>query len=231
MGKQLFTSWLLTVRSLGPGFTWQFAGNGHSQVPAQNYWIGICILTRFPSDSCAHYGLRITTLQCLHQQCWWLGVYCVPKQGCQCFKNSLSFNLQNNCEEKNYYFFFFLIDGEMKMRDWTIKKNFFAQWNKNWRAELKGLWGAPGDAHSISESGKPLEQKMATHSGILAGKIPWTEKPGRLQSMGSQRVRHDWMTEHRLKEDSMRVMERAWALKLDRHLLNFLKYLLFIWLC
>ena len=33
---------------------------------------------------------------------------------------------------------------------------------------------------------------MATHSGTPAWKIPWTEKSGRLQSMGSQRVRHDW---------------------------------------
>ena len=32
----------------------------------------------------------------------------------------------------------------------------------------------------------PLEKEMATHSSILAWKIPWTEKPGRLQSMGSQ---------------------------------------------
>ena len=37
----------------------------------------------------------------------------------------------------------------------------------------------------------PLEKEMATHSGTLAWKIPWTEKPGRLQSMESQRVRHD----------------------------------------
>ena len=37
----------------------------------------------------------------------------------------------------------------------------------------------------------PLEKEMATHSSVLAWKIPWTEKPGRLQSMGSQRVRHD----------------------------------------
>ena len=36
-----------------------------------------------------------------------------------------------------------------------------------------------------------LEKEMATHSSILACKIPWTEKPGRLQSMGSQRVVHD----------------------------------------
>ena len=37
----------------------------------------------------------------------------------------------------------------------------------------------------------PLEKGMATHSSILALRIPWTEKPGRLQSMGSQRVEHD----------------------------------------
>ena len=37
----------------------------------------------------------------------------------------------------------------------------------------------------------PLEKEMATHSSTLAWKIPWTEKPGRLQFMGLQRVRHD----------------------------------------
>ena len=38
----------------------------------------------------------------------------------------------------------------------------------------------------------PLEDGMATHSGILPWKIPWTKEPCRLQSMGSQRVRHNW---------------------------------------
>ena len=42
----------------------------------------------------------------------------------------------------------------------------------------------------------PLKEGMAIHSRILAWRIPWTEEPGRLQSMGSQRVRHDWMTKH-----------------------------------
>ena len=37
----------------------------------------------------------------------------------------------------------------------------------------------------------PLEKEMATHSSILAWEIPWTEEPGRLQSMGLQRVGHD----------------------------------------
>ena len=37
----------------------------------------------------------------------------------------------------------------------------------------------------------PLEEGMATHSSILAWRIPWTEEPGGLQSMGQQRVRHE----------------------------------------
>ena len=39
-----------------------------------------------------------------------------------------------------------------------------------------------------------LEKEMATPSSILAWRIPWTEDPGGLQSLGSQRVRHDWAT-------------------------------------
>ena len=40
----------------------------------------------------------------------------------------------------------------------------------------------------------PLEKEMASHSSIPAWRIPWTEEAGRLQSMGSQRVGHDWAT-------------------------------------
>ena len=42
----------------------------------------------------------------------------------------------------------------------------------------------------------PLEKGMATYSSILAWRIPWTEKPGRLQSMGLQKVGQDWVTLH-----------------------------------
>ena len=40
----------------------------------------------------------------------------------------------------------------------------------------------------------PLEKGMATHSNILAWRIPWTEEPDGLQSMGLQRARHNWAT-------------------------------------
>ena len=43
---------------------------------------------------------------------------------------------------------------------------------------------------SLGQEG-PLEKEMATHSSSLAWKIPWMEEPGRLQSMGLKRVRHD----------------------------------------
>ena len=42
----------------------------------------------------------------------------------------------------------------------------------------------------------PLEKEMGTHSNIIAWDVPWTEEPGGLQSMGSQRVRHNWVTKH-----------------------------------
>ena len=44
---------------------------------------------------------------------------------------------------------------------------------------------------SLNQEG-PLEKDMATYSSILAWRIPWTEEPGELQSIGGQRVRHDW---------------------------------------
>ena len=43
----------------------------------------------------------------------------------------------------------------------------------------------------------PLEESMVTHSSILAWRIPWTEEPGELESMASQRVGYDWVTKHR----------------------------------
>ena len=47
------------------------------------------------------------------------------------------------------------------------------------------------DKRSVPGSGRSLKEGMATHSSILAWRIPWTEEPGGLQSIGSQRVRHN----------------------------------------
>ena len=68
---------------------------------------------------------------------------------------------------------------------------------KNPRAmqELQKLW--------VQSSGQedPLVKEMATQSSILAWKILWTEEPGGLQSMGSQRVEHDWASIHCASSD------------------------------
>ena len=70
------------------------------------------------------------------------------------------------------------------------------------------IWGIPGgsegkasacdvgDPGSIPGSGRSPGERMATHSSILAWRIPGTEEPGGLQSTGSQRVGHDWATTH-----------------------------------
>ena len=52
----------------------------------------------------------------------------------------------------------------------------------------------------------PLEKEMAIHSRTIAWKIPWIEEPGRLQSMGSQRVGHDWATSLHFTSKSFIVM-------------------------
>ena len=59
---------------------------------------------------------------------------------------------------------------------------------------LKNLPASAGDEREIGLAlglEDPLEEGMATHSSILAWRILWTEEPGRLQSIGSQRVGHD----------------------------------------
>ena len=53
------------------------------------------------------------------------------------------------------------------------------------------------------------EKEMATHSIILAWNIPWTEEPGRLQSMGSQRVVQDWMTSLSLSRLAIAFLPRS----------------------
>ena len=61
----------------------------------------------------------------------------------------------------------------------------------------------------ISGSEDPLEEGMATHSSILAWRIPWTVEPDELQSMGSQRVGYNWVTNTNivLREEAQNTLE------------------------
>ena len=66
---------------------------------------------------------------------------------------------------------------------------------------IKNLPVNAGDASSLRSLGweDPLEKDVATHSSILAWRIPWTEEPGGLQSTGSQRVRHNLAPKQQLE--------------------------------
>ena len=63
----------------------------------------------------------------------------------------------------------------------------------------------------------PLQKEMATHSSLRAWRIPWTEEPGRLQSLGSQRIRHDWGTNF-LPLHSIIISDDAFLSGIDLHL-------------
>ena len=70
---------------------------------------------------------------------------------------------------------------------------------------VKNVPANAGDAMQIPSLGwkGPLEEKMAMHSSILAWRIPWTEEPGGLPSMGLQRVKHHRATAHILSRHSL----------------------------
>ena len=87
-----------------------------------------------------------------------------------------------------------------RLSDWT---------ELNWRIEILGCSGrflssstGKQSACNVGDLGlfpglrRSLEKDMAAHSSILAWRIPWTEEPGMLQSMGSRRVKHDWGNFH-----------------------------------
>ena len=81
---------------------------------------------------------------------------------------------------------------------WTIIISLFLVLGMVWGfpgcSEVKASACNMGDPGSILGQENPLEKGMATHSSIFAWRTPWTEEPVGLQSMGSQRVAHDWTT-------------------------------------
>ena len=102
---------------------------------------------------------------------------------------------QSNLGERHYYGYclLFIISVKQSYRllslcifykIWLIGASLIAQLVKNLPAVQKTQGG------SLGQEG-PLEKEMATHSSILAWKIPWIEEPGGLQSMGLQIVRHN----------------------------------------
>ena len=92
------------------------------------------------------------------------------------------------------YFYHFKIIFKMKM--WTRENQMHGKemcWKhlKSYGKESSCKAEDPGSIPGLED---PLEKGMATYSNILAWRIPWTEEPGRLQSMGSQKIKHNWGT-------------------------------------
>ena len=103
--------------------------------------------------------------------------------------------------------------GHMKAKsNWSHRPARFWNWTKNfngksgiskWLPQYRSLYSCVAQlvknlpamreiqVHSLGRE-DPLEEEMATHSSILAWRIPWTEEPGGLQSTASRRVGHDW---------------------------------------
>ena len=74
----------------------------------------------------------------------------------------------------------------LKLKSWKLRKGFPGNSDGKESAAAQETW-----VQSLGRE-DPLEKEMATHSSILAWEIPWAEEPGRLQSMGSQRVGYNW---------------------------------------
>ena len=67
-----------------------------------------------------------------------------------------------------------------------------------------------GNTCLIPGYGRSSGGDLATHSSILAWKIPWTKEPGRLQSIESQRVRHDWVTKYNITHQKRKGIRKDW---------------------
>ena len=111
-------------------------------------------------------------------------------------------------------------------------------WSDAAAAAARSIWGFPdcsngkdppvnaGDQVQSLGQEIGLKKEMATHSSILAWRILWTEEPGRLQSMGSQRVGHNWATNFQWRQNTEYIQEVTivWiALSLIKTKWHFLK--------
>ena len=90
--------------------------------------------------------------------------------------------------------FHIIFNGGGSINNVWLQEGFVESWASLVALMVKNLPTIPQTWVWSLDQEDPLEKRMATYSSILAWRIPWTEEPSGLQSMGLQRVRHDWAT-------------------------------------
>ena len=108
----------------------------------------------------------------------------LPRPWCLYYKGVW---LRGGLKVKHSFFLFPLLRNS-KNRDCVFVVDFVVSHTESFRTELL-IFPACDITYTVH-----MEKEMATHSSTLAWRIAWREEPGRLQSMGSQRVGHDWAT-------------------------------------
>ena len=103
-----------------------------------------------------------------------------------------------------------LIEGDREMKDVSPRETVLDEWLSSWVGFPDGTSGgepacSARDVGSVPGLGRPLEEGRATHSSILAWRIPWTEEPRGLQSMGSESDATEHTHTHTQTEDNIRV--------------------------
>ena len=120
------------------------------------------------------------------------------------------------------------IENKSPAENWSRICSFGASLVAQMVKNLPAMW----QAWVWSRSGNPWEKSMAPHSSILSWRIPWTEEPGGLQSMGLQRVRHNWVTNTHIHYSFYRKIPQSFIdrLKLTSALCQFWVFVIFIYL-
>ena len=148
-------------------------------------------VTLFSSSEDLYRGMELPTLPSRDWACWgyaseesaekmWWNIF--DAQGIRLMEPHIH----------AYYYIVYYNYLQLHSYMWLIMHKYIIQWSSLVAQTVKNL-PAMQEAQVWSLGREnPLEKGMATHYTILAWKIPWTEEPGGLQSMGLQRVRHNW---------------------------------------
>ena len=156
-------------------------------------WIVLCIIPNSETLLCLVQSFWIRDPGCIH--------LCLSRFQHRISKAFLFILLQQSdleCTSAKINLRNLLALGWSHLKDWDLGQQLcfgvrhLVQWASLVAQMVKNLPAIRETSVRFLDWEDPLEKEMATHSSILAWRIPWTEEPGGLQSIGSQRVGHNW---------------------------------------